>query len=251
LLHIKGLAANKDKPMFHTIDDFLHVEYRARTRTAWLWASGTTTLKHLFQSLDKDANPPHLRQLAEKIVDERASSSALVTLGDHSTRDHVLEGSVTLLRDLDFYVHLRKTIREGDVGQLQALIPHLIFYFKGGGNGNYCKMMVEYMQWHLYEAPPEISEVIHNHCWLVNPSGRPGHFHPADELQEHNICDIKDTHAPIRANASWDYMTNISPAIPTFSRVGDHVDQCFHLIRGSQHTEPDAEADLQVLMTSF
>ncbi|KDQ05591.1 hypothetical protein BOTBODRAFT_84965, partial [Botryobasidium botryosum FD-172 SS1] len=252
LLHIRGLAANKEKPMFHTIDDMLHLEHTARVRTGWLWASGAPSLDTLFSSLDADpTGPTRLHQLAEKIVDERSSSAALVPLRQKATRDFALEGSVLLMRDLDLYIQLRQAIREGDVGRMHHMVPHLIFYFKGGSNGNYCKMLIEYMQWHFYEAPPEVSEVIRNHCWLVNPSGRPGHFHPADQLQEHCICGAKCSHCATSSNATWSYVTKISPAIPTLNHVANHIDRTFNLIHGSRHTEPDAEKDLQLLMKSY
>ncbi|KDQ16269.1 hypothetical protein BOTBODRAFT_622811 [Botryobasidium botryosum FD-172 SS1] len=210
LLGIKGLASTKEKPMFHTIDDLLHLEHTARVQTGWLWASEKDSLSALFQALDADITPAWLVSLAEKIVDERASSAALVTLQELPTRDYALEGSVILLRDLDLYVQVRQAIRMGDVGQLHSVIPQLIFYFKGGSNGNYCKMLIEYMQWYRYESPPEIS-----------------------------------------SNATWSYVTKISPAIPTLNGIGDHVDKTFGLIHGTRHAEPSPGADLQMLRMSF
>jgi hypothetical protein len=72
---------------------------------------------------------------------------------------------------------------------------------------NYTSMLVEYMQWSIYEAPPGIRyvmkaflskwyqqlsrDLMRTHCWLVNPSGRPGKHYPADLLQEHNNAQIK------------------------------------------------------------
>lgn len=209
LLGIKGLAATKDKPMFHTIDDLLHLEHTARLHSAWLWASDSDSLESLFTSLDADITPSRLVTLATKIHDERASTTALIALAESQDRDYVLEGTVILSRDLDLYVQLRQAIRQGDVGRLWNLMPLLIVYFKGGSNGNYCKMLIEYMQWQLYEAPPEIryalncdyfilyylyifhSEVIRNHCWLMNPSGLPDHYYGSDQGQEHHVNGIK------------------------------------------------------------
>ncbi|KDQ20158.1 hypothetical protein BOTBODRAFT_170165 [Botryobasidium botryosum FD-172 SS1] len=269
LLGIKGLAATKEKPMFHTVDDFLHLEHTARVQMGWLWAADVSSMDALLQS-----TPSQLHALAAKIVDERASSAALFNLQEMAERDFALEGSVILLRDLDLYVQVDSSSSTAPIIrvisadpiandlvfhftiQLQSspFIHHiflLIFYFKGGSNGNYCKMLVEYMQWQLYEAPPEINELIQNHCWLVNPSGRPGHFFPADQLQEHNVNGIKSVHSATSSNVTWSYITKISPAIPILNYIGDHVDKSFSLIHGTRHAEPSPRADLRVLRKSF
>ncbi|KDQ05582.1 hypothetical protein BOTBODRAFT_193321 [Botryobasidium botryosum FD-172 SS1] len=247
LLGIKGLAASEKKPQFHTIDNLLHTEHTARFREAWLWATSEDTLESLFTTLNDDPDPSRLCHFAEKIVDKRASAAAAVGLQSLRQHDYVLEASVLLLRDLDLYIHLRRTIRGGDVGRLEALIPTLIFHFNGSSNGLYCKMLVEHMQWHLYEAPPKVSRVIRDHCWLVNRTGKPNNFLPPDQLQEHNNGGIKHVHAPLGVNATWPLITALSPVIPVFNAITDHIDRLFGVIHGSRHTEPEGETDLRIL----
>lgn len=97
LLGIKGLSANKKKPMFHTINDLLRLEHAARIRLAWLWATESDSIASLHDTLNADENPSRLRHLAEKIVLECMSSAALTSFAQETKRDFVLEGSITLL----------------------------------------------------------------------------------------------------------------------------------------------------------
>lgn len=58
-------------------------------------------------------------------------------------------------------------------------------------------------------------------------------------------------HSATSSNITWDYISKISPAIPTLNYIGDHVDKSFGLIQGTRHADPSASTDLQVLRKSF
>jgi hypothetical protein len=47
-----------------------------------------------------------------------------------------------------------RSVRFGDVGMLDLLLPRLLAYFNGAGNPNYAKMIASMLQWKLHEAPP-------------------------------------------------------------------------------------------------
>jgi hypothetical protein len=121
---IKGLASQTEKPYFHTVDDLLLFESIARIRGLWLWASGTESLQELRSMLDDQGAqaPATIRAWAEKILTQRASSSALADLEMASEDDDpVLKQSILLVRDLLFYKEVREVIRQGDVGHLENL----------------------------------------------------------------------------------------------------------------------------------
>jgi hypothetical protein len=153
-LGVKGLASETDKPYFHTVDDLLSLECTARVRALWLWVSGASSLKDLRSRLNSPAEAASIFSMAERIVYERASTAALDDLEEAGqTQDPVLLQSIILARDVLFYNQLRETIRQGDVGHLEYLLPQLAIFFKGSGSKNYSQLILDYLQWSRFEAP--------------------------------------------------------------------------------------------------
>lgn len=151
---IKGLAADAEKPYFHTVDDLLKFELTARIRSLWLWVSGAESIQHLRKELDSIAGASRIRGLAERIVKERASTSALDDLDDSGkSDDKVLRQLILMCRDLLLYQQLRETIRSGDVGHIEYMLPELAIFFKGSGSKNYSQLLLDYLQWSRFEAP--------------------------------------------------------------------------------------------------
>jgi hypothetical protein len=154
LLEIKGLASDKQKPYFHTVDTLLLTELESRIRCLWLWASGAETLEELKNRFNTLSGPAEICSMATRIVKERTSNTALELL-DISGRnsDPVLQQVILLNRDLLIYGQLSDAIRFGDVGHFVYLVPYLAIFFKGSGSKSYAKMMLDHMQWAKYEAP--------------------------------------------------------------------------------------------------
>lgn len=73
-----------------------------------------------------------------------------------------------------------------------------------------------------------------------------------DQLQEHNIQDIKHIFAPRGSNASWDLLGRISPIIPTLRSVGRHIDAQFKVgARGNKHAEVSRWGDIDTLLNMY
>ena len=158
---IKGLASDEDKPNFHTVDALLLTECVARFRALWLWVTESSSLNFELKAkfdFDSESSAVEIRRLATSIVNKRASSSAIAILEGFGAQnnDPVLRQSILLNTDLLLYTQLRETIREGDVGHLEYLVPSLAMYYKGAGKPNYARLMIDYLQWSKYEAPPGI-----------------------------------------------------------------------------------------------
>jgi hypothetical protein len=170
-LGLKGLAGDNAKPYFHTIDVLLLTELEARIKALWLWLFGVETLDQIKTKLDYDSptSAEELRAKAEELVRKRASTSALQSLDKQKEDDSTLRLSILIVRDLLLFAQLRNTIQQGDVGHLEYLVPMLAVFFKGSGNPQYAKLMVDYLQFSKYEAPEGIRLV------LVLPS--PGYTH--------------------------------------------------------------------------
>jgi hypothetical protein len=156
-LELKGLASDTSKPYYHTVDELILLETEARNRELWYWVSQTESLAELRHRVDNlgSNGPAEIRRWAEKALKERASLTAVENLKQlGQTDDSVLHDGILQHSDILLYSQIRDAIRNGDVGHLEYLVPHLAIFFHGGGSVNYAKLMVEYIQWKL-EAPLE------------------------------------------------------------------------------------------------
>jgi hypothetical protein len=59
---------------------------------------------------------------------------------------------------------------------------------------------------------------------------------------------MKHIHAPMGVNATWDLLNVLTPAVPFFGRVVEHVEAAYDLVHSSKHTLPDGEADIRGLV---
>ncbi|KAJ6449356.1 hypothetical protein C8R45DRAFT_1065481 [Mycena sanguinolenta] len=116
------------------------------------------------------------------------------------------------------------------------MIPLMLYRFVGGKNSNYSGEMLELLQGLNREWPPELSEFIRENCWAINNTTRPNGFMAVDEAQEMNIKDIKV------------FIRKLHPAIHVIRAVNGHIETQFKTrVRGSKHTIPKKELDIQEL----
>ena len=54
------------------------------------------------------------------------------------------------------YIVLDQAIQNGDVGLMEDMLPHLLFWFLGGGNGKYAGKVLELLQALHQELPVEV-----------------------------------------------------------------------------------------------
>jgi hypothetical protein len=82
-----------------------------------------------------------------QIVDGYASMAALQRMAANKSRkDELLYQSTQMVRDLLDYANFDAAIKMGDVGYLQDVLPHLLFWFIGGKNKNYAIEILELLQ---------------------------------------------------------------------------------------------------------
>ncbi|KAG8703080.1 hypothetical protein FRC11_010988 [Ceratobasidium sp. 423] len=248
LLGRTGLTMNmrQKRPDFFTNDEFLRHKLFALIRSLWMSYSGTDSVEKLVKWVSVSSEDT-LSETAQRILDERISSEALETLSNEHESDQVLENTILQCHDLLQYYAVRHSIRTGNVGSLEDLIPSLVVYFKGRENFNYAQELAEYMQWMLYEAPPGMRDAVRDHCWLVNTSGREDGFYESDRLQEHNNGRQKKYGSPPQT-ASWESHKEIAPAIPILGELAEKTeDLLFNFQRTRVHKEVDAELDISWL----
>lgn len=155
LLERKGLHKVQTKgPFYHDLDECLHHVAEAHIHEDWLKIGGVEKLSDLRQH-----TPEQLKQAAKVLVQKRASNEALNkindTLEDH--RDEQLYQIIMWNRDVLQYITLNHAVKQGDVGLMEKMLPHLFLRFVGGGNGNYAVEVLELLQALNREWPQEIS----------------------------------------------------------------------------------------------
>ncbi|KAI9434229.1 hypothetical protein H4582DRAFT_2112639 [Lactarius indigo] len=167
--HVKG-------PYWHHLDEALWHIAKALSLAGWLHVSGA----------DK------LEDLTSKTPEE------LVVLA----KCH----SMMFLADILVYCDLHEAITIGDVGQMEDLLKPILLQFAGGENPKYTIEVLEVLQGLKCEWTPEVVDLVRNHCWLVNCTGKHNSFVPMDQAQEQNIHDIKVTYCSVGPGATLEHL---------------------------------------------
>lgn len=154
LLNRKGLdQVLTQGPFHHDLDDVLHQIAAAHFREDWLAIGNVKDLAELWQK-----RPEDLAQFARKILEQHASNAAL---DRHDRRpeeqqDQAYRQLILWNRDVLQYIILNHAIKEGDIGLIELMLPHLYVCFVGGGNGHYAVEILELLQGLHREWPEEI-----------------------------------------------------------------------------------------------
>ncbi|KAJ7868006.1 hypothetical protein B0H13DRAFT_2253848 [Mycena leptocephala] len=216
ILGRKGLQSSQTEgPFFHDLSETLHIIAEAQIRELWLEVGKTTNLAEL-----RKKTPEELHTIASTIISYHASSEALAHLKRKAVTDDIKSQSIMFLRDVIPFILLRSAVRSGDIGIMEDMIPLLLYRF----------------------------DFIRENCWVINNTGRHAGHMPIDEAQEMNIKDIKVTYRSEGPNIDWEYIKKLHPAIHVIRAVNAHMETEFKTrVRGSKHTIPKKELDVQEL----
>lgn len=154
LLNKKGISRPITKgPFHHHLDEAIHHRLEAHLRYCWIIETRVRNLAEL-----RKKTPRELLDLAEVIYRKHASSLALDALAmkPKLEQDELRRQTIMWNRDSLHYVVLVRAIRTGDVGMMEAMLPHLLFRFVGGGNKKYSTEVIELLQTLNRELPPDI-----------------------------------------------------------------------------------------------
>jgi hypothetical protein len=154
LLEQKGLNSIQTRGPFHqNLHDAICVVAEAHFRACWKVISKVDKLEDL-----RARTPNDLYGLACEIVDKLASSQAvnMMNAQPENQHDQALLNSILWNRDVLRYIDLYEATKSGDVGIMEATLPHLAFRFAGGGNTNYLPEVLELLQCLQHEWPPAV-----------------------------------------------------------------------------------------------
>lgn len=153
LLNKKKLSNVRTQGPFH--NDLVEAVYEiaeAHFREDWLKVRGVSSLAEL-----RECSAERLKELAAEIVDTRASAGALNMIDASAHPDARRRQVVMWCRDVLHFIVLDNAVKEGDVGLMEKMLPTLLFWFVGGGNGKYAIEVLELMQGLNREWPGEVA----------------------------------------------------------------------------------------------
>ena len=189
LLYRHDLAKTSTAGAFHErFGRILHQILEAHLRNLWCVVGKVSDIKDLMEK-----SPEELKSLATLIVRDYASAQALNHSLYHPEQqiDEVKAHTIGMIRDLLHHTVLKQSIKYGDIGLMEALLPYLLFRFSGGRNSHYCIETLETLQGIHYEWPDEVRDFVCEHCWLINLTGKKDGHTSADRVMEAGIKDIK------------------------------------------------------------
>lgn len=144
LLQRKGLQSAATQGNFHqrVREAYYHI-LEAHIRNVWTVVGEVNDLAEL-----RTRSPEELDALADKIVDEFASTGAYLQhkRKPKKKQDHVLMNQILCIRDLLDYVNLDDAISTGDIGRVLDLLPRILFRYHSGKNWKYVIEVLEFLQ---------------------------------------------------------------------------------------------------------
>ena len=87
------------------------------------------------------------------------------------------------MRDALLYLELKDAIKCGDLGRVQIVLRFFFVMMSASGQHNYTNELLHLHCLLEHDLSRQARNAVLRH-WMVNPTGRPGHFVEADLFQE-------------------------------------------------------------------
>ncbi|KAF9002367.1 hypothetical protein BDQ17DRAFT_1409640 [Cyathus striatus] len=156
---------------------------------------------------------------AQEVNDDNANSShkasnvpSFVSCGDQDdpSRDKAHQNLHLLMRDTLYILELVSAVKDGDIGRVEVILPHLAMIYRGAGSNKYCVETLFLIQ--------NLNDVVRD-ILIVNPSGIPGHFIATDTNMEYTIHDVKDLIVIKGLQTTWDQIGDTSATIAYLKEI--------------------------------
>ncbi|KAJ7900785.1 hypothetical protein B0H13DRAFT_2252169 [Mycena leptocephala] len=140
-----------DQPDYHSLLAALTQVLHGLLLNAWSKECGFASFK-LFA--DSKPSPAILRDIAARILDNYATPMKNSKSTSHNPppapadnpKDDVAYHNIRLLtRDLLMVTALVRAISDGDIGRVEAMLPHLAMMFRGSGCNKYCTEILHFL----------------------------------------------------------------------------------------------------------
>ncbi|KAF9975643.1 hypothetical protein BGZ75_000451, partial [Mortierella antarctica] len=244
---LKRKRVNLDKHNFHAVDELIRHTLDAMVLHLWEVVLETKDLEALARTRSKAALNKLVTAGAERILD------AYLDPAKQDAMDNVLsKNSALLLRDMLHYVELSDSIKSGDLGRIEEVLKWITIMMQAGSTKNYANELLHLHCGLSYAWTPKAKHAIMS-SWLVNTSGKPNRWLPADLYQEHNNLLTKVIHAAKGSSSSWEMLAeSISLNIETFGHIATVVGEQFKISNNNaRHHTDDASEDVSLIITSL
>ena len=201
-----GWKASKHAPFQPLFELILTFAIRANILDGWRLECGATSLDDWVSQVNALEDIIVVgKRVFHRIASRRRVSE--MRRQPEDKRDFVLENIMLFNHEALILKELRHSIREGDVGRVVNVLTFWMVEFRGTGSmPKYADALFETLT-KLKQMDPirrlashfilyknlfiECCRKAHLMNWLVNTSGKPGHFKEVDLLQEHENYYIK------------------------------------------------------------
>ncbi|KAF9488156.1 hypothetical protein BDN71DRAFT_1513309 [Pleurotus eryngii] len=242
------LTASQQYPLLHALDEFFKPGSRFASKPIGFLEhlAKTAYRRYLCTAAYDDSLGASSRN--KDIYGEEPLESSHKPADNTWNGDRALANLVLQLRDFFWYYEMCHAISDGDIGRVFEVIKILRFYFWGSGSTNYGNELLELACNFLYDFPEDLQVALLNN-WLVNPSGKLGHWHELDLLQEHNNLIIKTMYNDCNLDFDSDFIQKtVSLNIGGFSQFRSFMSSFFDItVLSGEHTDPNMDADINTL----
>ncbi|KAG0308588.1 hypothetical protein BGZ99_001111 [Dissophora globulifera] len=244
LAAIAGLLGRKrvglDKPDFHATDELLRHTFDAMALRIWQVELECDNLEHFdINSVGADLNEM-LVTTCDRILDKYFTTRNAENLNGTSSKN-----AASFLRIMVLYLELTSATKAGDTGRIKECIKWLTIIFQSGSTRNYANELLHLHCGLSYTWTEKTKDAITS-SWLINTTGQPNRWIPADLHQEHNNLLIKTIHSAKGSNSSWEFLEqSVSTNINTFQSIKNTVEREFEVPHsGTNHTSASSEWDV-------
>ncbi|KAG0260428.1 hypothetical protein BG011_001899 [Mortierella polycephala] len=243
---LRRKRVNLDKPDFHATDELLRHTFDAMAMRAWEEVLDCEDLGDYIQD-DLDGE---LNDAVNSRVDVLIERYLIQNVEAHT--EIATKNAALLLRDLMLYMELSSAIKAGDVGRIEEVIKWLTILFQAGSTKNYAIELLHLHTGLMYSWSDKTREAVLS-LLLVNTTGQPNRYLPADLYQEHNILLTKTIHAAKGSNASWESLgAQVSGNIRTFNHIAEQMEKQYNVpYKSTKHAAVSAESDITQIPMSI
>ncbi|KAF9098729.1 hypothetical protein BGX29_007465 [Mortierella sp. GBA35] len=229
------MQLKRDKPCYHTNDEFLRIVFRAMAYQ--LWQPGESHVDGSNAMSDND-----IINKLDNLVNSSLSNSAALSQTHSITNTNAL----LFLKDMVVYIEFCTAIKLGDIGRIEQILKRITIMFQSGNNKNYGHELLR-LNYNILHKWTEVRKFAVLSSMLMNTAGLPNRWIPGDLYQEHNNLLTKQTHATVGNNKSA--AGYITPLIRLFRVINNILGREFRLPPNSKfHRVTKMDEDIQTVL---
>ncbi|KAI0742858.1 hypothetical protein C8Q80DRAFT_1273453 [Daedaleopsis nitida] len=216
---------------------------------AWTRAQHTTST---ISDSAASATKQKAKAAKSKMSKRRNPRGRLNELEEPFTGDRVLANAINFIGDAITAREFLYAVSEGDVGRVYEAMKMMLFTFAGTRHSRYTQYLLEFISSLEFESSPALRETILKSL-LVNLSGEPGRFSPADLIQEYFNRLLQAIAERKGAEYSTHFICHVvSRNLHHLARLRDDFYDGVGLAeRSGRHAKPHKDAELRILLKEY